>query len=142
MKRLSHSILMSLALLCSLANANDYLDSVSRQMSNISDEMQSEGWTFDGMTVGKLAEGDSERWSAELGNYLDYRIVAVCDQDCNDVDLSLSHDGRVIDTDDASDDFPVVSLNNARDGDYTWSVTMYQCSEEPCYYAIGIFVRD
>ena len=135
-------VAVTLFLGISSAFANDYLNSVSGQMSGISDELAQEGWVFDGMTVGKLDEGMSEQWTGRLGNYLNYRIVAVCDQDCTDVDLTLSKNGAIIDSDEESDDFPVVSLNNARDGDYSWAVTMYSCSEEPCYYAIGVFVKQ
>ncbi len=69
-------------------------------------------------------------------------IVGVCDQNCGDLDLSLSDSERnVLFTDELDDDAPVLQFTSATRDYHTLWVTMYACSIEPCSFAYQVFRR-
>ena len=79
--------------------------------------------------------------SFTLANGRDYRFVALCDEDCDDIDIYLEDlNGNVIDEDISINDAPVVGATGRGDR-VRVRVRMYSCSVEPCYYALGMFVR-
>ena len=47
--------------------------------------------------------------------------------------------GNLVDEDVEADANPVLEINGARKGRYRIEVRMYQCTTEPCYYAMGLF---
>lgn len=54
-------------------------------------------------------------------------ISATCDEDCGDLDLHLyTPSGRLVDSDELEDAFPVVIAPS--DGDFRVTVTMFDCS--------------
>jgi hypothetical protein len=96
--------------------------------------------------TGALSNGESESLSLELeGRAGGYAIIAVCDADCDDVDLFLSNlYGEIVSSDDEPDDTPLVTVPAGRPGvrmKYRIKVSMESCKSSPCYYGIGIFDR-
>ena len=70
----------------------------------------------------------------------DYMILAACDEDCSDVDITVyDEDGDTVASDVSTDDVPVVRLSPKRDGQYRIEIKMYECSSEPCYWGFGVF---
>jgi hypothetical protein len=72
-----------------------------------------------------------------------YAVVAVCDDDCDDVDVAL-YDlaGREAKVDDDESDFAVVTYEPFASGDYIVRVHMYSCAAEPCGYGVKVYVKD
>ena len=68
--------------------------------------------------------------------------MAVCDQDCGDVDLRLFDPyGNEVDSDVGTDDWPIVSITPQFKGTYQVRVVMARCSDHPCYYGVGVFTQ-
>lgn len=72
-----------------------------------------------------------------------YSIVGVCDNDCTDLDFKLYDDeDNLIDEDLQTDDTPIVSVTPRRTGSFRLVVKMVTCSNEPCYFGVGVWRRD
>ena len=85
-----------------------------------------------------------ERWNvpAHLQPGVDYRIVGVCDRDCADLDLVVfDPQGAAITQDTSTTSQPVVGVQPGYAGAFTVQVLMYNCTVEPCYYAIALYGR-
>ena len=94
------------------------------------------------MFEGSLDEMEEEDVWISLRRNQSYAILAVCDEDCSDIDLYLyDEDGDQIDTDTSIDQEPVVRVTPRRNADYRVRVRMYSCDTEPCYYAFGVYER-
>jgi hypothetical protein len=82
----------------------------------------------------------SERIRIQLAKGVTYALVAVCDQYCSGIDLALSKnrgDGVQIERTDRA----ILIVTPREAVTLGLEVTMADCSEEPCYYGIGIFTK-
>ena len=85
-----------------------------------------------------LAEDDSDDISIQLARGT-YHIRAVCDEDCDDIDLVLRDDfGNVVDEDAEGDAVPSVGVTVREDADYEIEVEMYLCAQRRCSYGVII----
>jgi hypothetical protein len=76
----------------------------------------------------------------EAGN--EYRIGAICDNDCLDLDLVLqAPEGDTVESDFLRDAFPVLVHVPDADGDYTLTVRMALCFLEPCGFRAAAMSR-
>ncbi len=90
--------------------------------------------------TGSLDAGEEESQSLSLQSGNHYMMVAVCDNDCTDIDLRLyGPNGDQIDVDVELDDTPIVDVAPGRSGTYRLEVVMVTCSTEPCFYGVGIY---
>jgi hypothetical protein len=97
----------------------------------------------DEFATGSLDDQGAEEFELTLDGGKRYTIVAFCDGDCSDLDLTLAtSDGDEVDSDLADDDYPVVEVQTRQDGTYTLRVVMAACSVEPCFYGVGVFTRE
>lgn len=72
-----------------------------------------------------------------------YAFVAVCDDDCEDIDLAVYDlDGKEAKIDDDESDLAVVTYDPVASGDYIVRVHMYSCTAEPCGYGLKVYVKD
>ncbi|MGH6951020.1 MAG: toll/interleukin-1 receptor domain-containing protein [Vitreimonas sp.] len=91
---------------------------------------------------GGLQQGQSWNVPAPLLAGVDYRIVGVCDRDCADLDLRVfDPQGTLVTQDTSTDSQPVVGVQPGSPGTFTVQVLMYNCSVEPCYYALALYGR-
>lgn len=91
---------------------------------------------------GGLSQGQTWNVPIQLYGGYDYRVIGVCDRDCNDLDLVLyDSNGAIIVQDTSTDDHPVLSVQPGANGNFTVQVQMYHCSVAPCYYALTLFGR-
>ena len=91
---------------------------------------------------GGLRRGESWNVPAHLQPGVDYRIVGVCDRDCADLDLVVfDPQGAAITQDTSTTSQPVVGVQPGYAGAFTVQVLMYNCTVEPCYYAIALYGR-
>lgn len=138
-------VLAHLALIpvgAAFAQQDQYEQQVLRQLEEASAVFRNAGYTG---LLGEAGALDHQRYidyTATLSKGVNYAIVAVCDQDCLDVDLALyDGDGELVTQDESEDDVPVVEFKVTRGGDFTLRVTMYHCEENPCYYGVGLYGR-
>ena len=69
-----------------------------------------------------------------------YAVVLVCDQYCSGVDLTLfNNTGSDVDIE--QKDRGIVTVTPRETATLGIQVTMTECSENPCYYGIGIFAK-
>ena len=93
--------------------------------------------------TGSLGQAESYDFNVRLERGISYALLAVCDADCNDIDLMISDENGVeVDSDYQDDDLPIVEVRPKRSGTYRVHVYMANCSNEPCYYGVGSFGKD
>ena len=97
------------------------------------------------MGIGSLDEGKSTSFLFTAQGPGSYRVLAVCDNDCTDIDLYLyGMDGSLLDSDVELDDFPWVDTEELKTGasrQYRVEVGMPSCSANPCRFALSVFAR-
>ena len=108
---------------------------------------ENEGFALVNYVVGWLNQGASEdsdsNWDRPFDAGYSYLIVAVCDHDCPDVDLSLEdQEGVAVATDTGLDDMPMIRFTPSKTALYWIDPTMHACSREPCAYGIAIFRKQ
>lgn len=141
MKKLSLILLFGV-IFANLTTAQTSTEIVWDQLQNSYSEASDLGYSVKNYIVGGLDADDNTNWTFNFSANKEYIFVAVCDNDCEDIDLYLNNvDGDEIDKDTEEDDYPVVSFSPAYSGKYELKVTMYSCEIEPCYFGIGIFEK-
>ena len=113
----------------------DFLETSGRMM------LEPQGFlaTYEVYTGSLKADADDDHWITLDGGE-EYALLGVCDEDCEDIDLYLYDEkGNEIDSDAASDDFPIVLVYPSSRTRYRVQVNMYSCEVEPCYYAVGLY---
>jgi hypothetical protein len=102
--------------------------------------MRGEGFALQGgFLTGSLANGAREALTLNLaaGSHV---VMAVCDEDCSDLDLQLADAaGNEVGSDYELDDVPMVAAEVSRAGRYRLTVSMASCSIEPCAYGVAVF---
>lgn len=91
--------------------------------------------------LGSLRDDARESVTVELEGGVDYIILAVCDEDCDDVDLRLYEGTNLVDEDVAGDDYPVVGVTPSSTRTYRLEPMMASCSVSPCRYGVAIYSR-
>lgn len=91
---------------------------------------------------GSLNSGRIQEWNLELSDRRQQMIVAVCDSDCTDLDISLFEaDGQEIAADRSRDNHPVIFVPSGHPGAHRIRVSMPACSLNPCRYELAVFAR-
>ena len=94
------------------------------------------------IVTGSLDAGETGTVMAQLMGGSSYSLLAVCDNDCSDIDLRVkTRSGTTLDEDLELDDFPLCEISVAGDGTMTFEVEviMVTCDVEPCRYAVAVF---
>ena len=145
MKRVVVSALLGVALVSSVAQAQDRYEQVVRdQLRQAGRISEDRGFVMSHDTyIGRLDDDANTNVNVTLDGGKDYVIVGVCDQDCTDVDLTIyNSDGDEIDSDLQTDDKPVLTFSTSRSGRYRIKVSMVRCSANPCRYGVGIWSKN
>jgi hypothetical protein len=91
---------------------------------------------------GSLQQGQSWNVPTQMATGYEYRVIGVCDRDCNDLDLLLfDANGAPLTQDRSTSSQPVIGIQPAYSGNYTIQVQMYNCAVAPCYYALALYGR-
>ena len=116
-------------------------DYVRWRMEGLQGEMSDEGYeaVYD-IEFGALDDDEKTSFRFPLVGGSDYRLVAVCDANCADVDL-LMYDGQGIEV---ARDVPgertgFVNLSPARSDAFRAEIWMYACRSGPCHIGFGVF---
>ncbi len=95
--------------------------------------------THEVYTGSLAANSDIDHWITMAAGE-EQAVLAVCDEDCSDIDLyKYDEEGVVIDSDASTDDVPVLPVTPRTRGRYRVQVTMYDCEIGPCFYAVGVY---
>ena len=132
-------------LLCAVpspAQAQSYAVTVWNQLTAQYNRLNTEGYASSKYIIGRLKNSETENWNITLHAGNTYQITGVCDGDCKDIDLALLDANRKeLVNDTSADDVPILSYAIRTTGVYTVTVTMYQCSQDPCYFGLGVFFK-
>jgi hypothetical protein len=116
-------------------------DEVKQQLITIAYLMAQENYeiTHD-VVYTYLDESETDNFTLNLKKHYTYRIAAVCDGDCGDIDLKLyDENGNDIATDKDEDDNPIIEVSPKWTGEFELNVEMYDCDIEPCKVGIIVF---
>lgn len=95
-----------------------------------------------GPFAGGLAAGATGRHMVTLRAGQAYRLVAVCDDRCADLDLRVRDvSGAEIAEDHAANAVPVLDLRPLVSGSYAIEAEMARCGADLCWYALNIYTR-
>ena len=87
---------------------------------------------------GTLNTGESATFSITLPAGAESALTGVCDDDCADLDLSLSTNGYDVDAAHGGN-APIVRVTPAAPTIYTITVRMASCRVNPCWFAVAAF---
>lgn len=141
-RRLLVSVTTSACLLLHFvqAQAQDYTAQVKKQVALVKAAGEQGGWQVTHSTkYHEMPKGRSNSFSLNLEKGWAYKIIAVCDNDCSDLDLVLyDENNNEISKDLGNDSLPMVEVTPRWTGRFSLRVTMYSCSNSPCFYGITV----
>lgn len=71
-----------------------------------------------------------------------YVFVGVCDGDCEDLDLAVhSPSGTLLGSDSEDDDVPVIEIDVASAGEYSFTAGMASCRTDTCFYGVRVLYK-
>ena len=88
---------------------------------------------------GTLNTGESATFSITLPAGAESALTGVCDDDCADLELSVSTNGYDIDAARGGGNAPIVRVTPAAPITYTVTVRMASCRVNPCWFAVAAF---
>ncbi|MDX2236491.1 MAG: hypothetical protein NW203_02900 [Hyphomonadaceae bacterium] len=123
----------------------DYQTQVRGYLDTQAGKHTSEGFRRDGAIQDFIApmrlEGGAI-WPVTLQRGVTYRVFAVCDNDCSDVDLEVYDvGGGFVGRDIATNDTPYVQITPQADGVVYARLWLAACESEPCYVGARVFRR-
>ncbi|MEQ1818842.1 MAG: hypothetical protein ABL871_09545 [Terricaulis sp.] len=136
--------LIALALVASPnASGQDLRDYLTQQLDNQEPNNSERGFAHAvGPLAGSLASSRAAQLPLTLRAGQEIRIVGVCDEDCNDLDIRvLNPRGEIIAQDVRGNDHPVVDLRAEMFGQHTIEVGMIDCDAPRCRYAVNVYTR-
>jgi hypothetical protein len=119
------------------AASGDYAGQVRSYLGAQATKHVSEGFTRDASIpdfVASIRVEGGVIWPVTLRRGVTYRLFAVCDNDCSDVDMDLyDAQGRFVGRDIAANDTPYVEITPTEDGVHYARIWLAACENEPCF---------
>ncbi len=114
------------------------------QLQQASGALAQQGFQMVGQpATGGLAQGQVTDLPVQMNAGFDFRVLGVCDRDCNDLDLTLyDANGQVITQDTTTTSQPFIGVQPPYNGNFVVRVNMFNCSVAPCYYAVALYARQ
>jgi len=102
-----------------------------------------EGYRAEGELLGgAVAVGATDPRTVNLEAGVEYAILAVCDEECYDIDLRISHSAdSTLAEDVRPDDTPVLEFTAPVTGAYDLDLIMFSCQASTCAWGGQIFRR-
>ena len=135
---------IALALVASpTASGQDLRDYLTQQLDNQEPNNAERGFAHAvGPLAGSLANSRAAQLPLTLRAGQEIRIVGVCDETCNDLDIRvLNPRGEIVAQDVRGNDHPVVDLRAEMFGQHTIEVGMIDCRAPRCRYAVNVYTR-
>jgi len=137
--------LIALALVASpTASAQpDLRDYLTRQLDSQEPDNAQRGFAHAvGPLSGMLASSRAAQLPLTLRAGQEIRIVGVCDQSCDDLDIRvLNPRGDIIALDTRGDDHPIVDPRAEMPRQHTIEGGMIDCNAPRCRYAVNVYTR-
>jgi len=113
------------------------------QLQQASATLGQQGFQMVGQpATGGLSQGQVTDVPAQLNQGYDYRVLGVCDRDCNDLDLGLyDANGQLLTQDTTTSSQPFIGAQPSYNGNFVVRVNMYNCNVAPCYFAVALYAR-
>lgn len=133
--------LLACALVPVRAEAQSHAEAVWTQLNRAYEQVNGEGFNSRNYVIGRTNNGGSDSWTFTLPGGNSYKIIGVCDNDCDDLDIKVSEGDRTVAEDILDDDVPIVNFSAKNETRFVVKVTMASCKSEPCFFGIGIFYK-
>lgn len=116
---------------------------VAEQLVELAQRLRAESYTVTDQRHFDVVAADSiDRTEFTLAPGL-YRAIAVCDQDCSDIDLQVTDDdGEILDTDTLDDDIPIVDFTAVESGVFHFALQMVKCTTPTCFYGLQLYRKE
>lgn len=140
-RALTSTVLLVIMFCLSIIPVSAQSDSEKEQLVAIAKKLNRQGYspTHD-LFHSSLDDNEYTYFYYELHKGWKYTLTAVCDNDCDDLDLYLyDENGNNIDVDTSSDYLPVVNVSPRWTGRFKLKVKMYDCDIEPCGTTVAVF---
>jgi len=121
------------------AEAQSSAQVVWSQLQDAYEAADLSGYTLQNYVIGRLDPNESDTWTFPLRAGTEYVIVGACDEDCTDVDVTVTQDSDTVASDALDDDLPVVGFVAGKGGNHEIVVKMYSCDAAYCYFGFGLF---
>lgn len=144
---------MSRALLLLLAGAmlaapapadaqSRWREQVNSQLDQLGKVLRKLGYQRTDTYDGSLNKDATESLTMSVRAGRQYAVLAVCDNDCADIDLHIyGENDKLIDSDVEGDDKPTLTVSPQADGKFRVKITMAQCTTSPCFYGVGLYAK-
>jgi len=121
----------------------DLRDYLTQQLDNQEPDNAERGFAHAvGPLSGMLSSGTTAQLPLTLRAGQEIRIVGVCDQACDDLDLRVINPrGEVLALDTRNNSRPVVDLRAEMFGQHTIEVGMIDCRAPRCRFAVNVYTR-
>lgn len=94
------------------------------------------------MIVGLLDDDETVGLELRLRPGRQYMVLGVCDEDCDDLDLTVgTMRGELVDEDVESDDVPILDFVAPADGRAILFIGMVSCDTNPCAFGYRVYRR-
>lgn len=136
-------LVMGCFLSVNLIHANELADDVRLQLQVYKLAGLSDGWieTHE-EKFGILNHREINTYNINLKARTSYKIIALCDKNCQDLDLVLmDENNKEISRDASTDNIPIVEVIPKWTGRFNLKVSMYKCSQNPCFYGLTVLSR-
>jgi hypothetical protein len=133
-------VVICLGVCQSLAAQSRWDRQVDARITQAAATLQGRAYRIAGLVGrGTLNTGESATFSITLPAGAESALTGVCDDDCADLDLSLSTNGYDIDAARGGGNAPIVRVTPAAPTTYTVTVRMASCRVNPCWFAVAAF---
>jgi hypothetical protein len=89
--------------------------------------------------TGELYQGAYGRATLSVRAGMQYTVVAVCDDDCTDLDLRVTDGGPTLAQDVGMEAYAHVEIAPARDGTLRVEPVMAACGASPCRFGVAVY---
>lgn len=116
---------------------------IENQVMEIGGILRDDGYSLThSLKMESLRQGEDDYFNFILKSDWEYKVITVCDKDCEDIDICIyDENGNKINCDEEVDSMPIVEIRPRWTGDFKVVVDMYHCDINPCEYGIAIFGR-
>ncbi len=119
---------------------SEWVHQVEAQLASARRELGDEYTVLDDPVIDEIDADGSMSFDLAVSRGVDYLVVGVCDNDCDDVDLLVHDDTDAeIASDFEPDDYPVLSFSATAKGSWTVEVRMPGCSADTCIFGFQVF---
>ena len=117
--------------------------SVRNGLVRFSKAISEQGYDTDGeLLSGTVGSGASDINTVNLEAGVEYAIIAVCDEECTDIDLRISDRADATLAEDVNpDDNPIIEFTAPSSGAYQLDMIMFSCGADSCGWAGQILKR-